>query len=363
MPEIFEDVFAYVHPKGANCNVYAFKEGNSIDLIDSGINKMGVLRWLWREMRKDGLEPRHVREIYHCHVHPDHVDADRIFQKKATKHAGDVKIYYPAPDAHRFSEGFELIQSNFDILLFHFGVFPFPKMPISKFITTTLFKSFVSYNVPDNIHQLENNQRVTLGKRKAQVITTGGHTEGHSFLFFGDEDKFLANSDNGCLNEFTSDWRKSVDSIKLAATLEPHNLIGGHDPLKIGDKKASDDFKGQFRRYDNIMRPFLVRAAPGKIVNVSDCAYRRVSWLHRLGLVNFWAHMTVFCIFTYFQEKGLGKLDLNAKGEFIFQITEDHQKFDFFEYLQQRYLSRKSKLSKHREGSICEDIIQYFPAS
>ncbi len=52
--QIFEDIYAYVHPQGANCNVYAFKDGKVFDLIDTGVALFGMYKWVIKQMKKTG---------------------------------------------------------------------------------------------------------------------------------------------------------------------------------------------------------------------------------------------------------------------------------------------------------------------
>jgi glyoxylase-like metal-dependent hydrolase (beta-lactamase superfamily II) len=85
MTKIFDDIFAFIHPKGANCNVYVLKDGNDLDMIDSGVGISLIFRWLLKAFRHSGLDPANVRNIFHCHVHFDHVGADKAFQKIASK--------------------------------------------------------------------------------------------------------------------------------------------------------------------------------------------------------------------------------------------------------------------------------------
>ncbi len=305
-------------------------------------------------MRKDGLRPENVRNIYHCHVHPDHIHADVFFQKRAEKFKDNLKIFYPKGDSHRFHPEFHLVQSNFQELQNTFGFTPYEGLSFTKILAGILLENFMGYEIPKNLTVLQDGQRISVGKRDAKFITTGGHTQGHSFLFFDDEDKILVNSDCGCINEFTSDWIKSVKAVHLAKTLKPHNLLGGHDPLKLGEKKTKDNIRGQFRRYDNMIKPFLLRAKPGKKVMISDSAYRRVGFLYKVPLVNMWAHMAVYCIFKYFVSQDLGSLSMDENGRMYFTITSNPTKYDFFEYLLQNYFDKNHNIS------ICEQTLSYF---
>jgi hypothetical protein len=64
MTRIFDDIYAYVHPKGANCIVYAFIDGNKFDLLDSGAGASIILSWLRKKMIKDGLDPFNIRIFF-----------------------------------------------------------------------------------------------------------------------------------------------------------------------------------------------------------------------------------------------------------------------------------------------------------
>ncbi len=355
MPKIFDGIYAYVHPKGANCNVYAFKDGSDIDLIDSGITKLGAVRGVWKQMRKDGIEPTNVRNIFHCHVHPDHVHADTFFQQNAVKNKGKVKIFYPKADAHRFHPNFNLTRSNFEEIKKTLPNFPLHNIRNTKFFMELFIDHYVKCETPENLQPFEDQETFIIGQRKGKIYTTGGHTEGHSFIHIDDEDNILVNSDSGCLNEFTSDWRKSVESIELGLKINPDNVIGGHDPLKLGPENAKKHFRGEYNRYDGMIKPWLFRAKAGVPITISDCAYRRVGFLWKLTPVNLWAHMSVYCNFKYFQQLDLGELSVDKNGVMFFTGSKDSDKFQFFESV------RDSIRDRSTPKTICERVLETFP--
>jgi glyoxylase-like metal-dependent hydrolase (beta-lactamase superfamily II) len=350
MVRLFDGIYAYVHPMGANCNIYAFKDGSDIDLIDTGIKRLGMFRWLWKQMRRDGLEPTNIRNIFHPHVHVDHVQSDRIFQERAVRHRGNVKVYFPQPDAYRFQHDYRVLKSNFDELNGYFQ--PYPKKFVRglRVFSTFFGDPFLHYRTPSNLIVYKNCQKLQIGNRIGQVYTTGGHTEGHSFFFFDDEDKILVNSDGWCINEFTSDFGKVLAALNLAKRLDPANLLGGHDPLHLGFEKARQDRMGSQRRLDTMLRPILMQLKPGKEIDLMYPAHRRVGMGFSVRVVQMWALMTVYCIGKTLEKFNIGRMMLSNTGDLRFFVSVDPSVQDIIDFL------RISVAEKDRSG--CEEVYQ-----
>jgi glyoxylase-like metal-dependent hydrolase (beta-lactamase superfamily II) len=323
MPKIFDDIYSYVHPKGANCNVYIFKDGEDLDFIDSGAGASIIFRWLWKSIQKDGLDPRNIRNIYHSHVHFDHIGADKIFQKKAIRNQNNVNIFYSELDNHRFTKEFSTMTSNFKELGDHFPDFPFHRLKMTKILTKLVGNTLMKYSIPENLHPYKNGEILSIGQRKAKVVTTGGHTEGHSFLAFTDQDRIVANGDATCINEFTSDFGCLLEAFYQLDTLKPTNLIGGHDKLRLGEEGTIKDLKDSRKRIDDMLRPILEQVTLGNRINISSVAYKRVGKFYKIGIANTWAHMTPYCMGKYLEKFGIGKLEITPKCIMYFHVNED----------------------------------------
>jgi len=332
MTKIRDDIFGYVHPKGMNCIVYAFTDGKYLDLVDSGIAKLGINRWLWNQMKKDGLDPRYVRNIFHCHVHTDHVHADGFFQKHNLIYNGRdsnssiierIPIHVSEQDMHRYAPTYKILQQNFIELSEHFPNFPYKKYRGTMWFINHIFEPFMQYKIPKNLIPYHDEETITLGTRKAKVITTGGHTEGHSFFHINDSDNILVYSDAGVINEFTSDWKAVLNAIIISQRIDADCVLGGHDKISDGLENARDDLAGGRRRMNEVIKPIIDQLKVGAVINVTEVARKRVGGkLYKIKVVDFWAHMTIYSFCKFLEQLNLGKLNVDQNGIMWFNVTD-----------------------------------------
>ncbi len=322
MVQIFRDIFYYPHPLGANCNVYAFKDGQHIDLIDSGVLKLGIVRQVWREMRKDGLDPYQIRKIVHPHYHFDHVQADTFFQRKAQKYGRQIDIWIPGPDRFRASPKFSMLEWNLHDLRQ-----TFPNMDTTHLTAlyrkTQGLKPLIDCPTPENIRTLNNEDLITLGKRKAKVYITGGHTEGHAFLHINDEDNILYTGDHDALNEFTCNWGNTLRSVCLAQELEPDNVFIGHNKVRLGKESAMGFINSYFAQFDDLFAKFLGKLRKGYNLNLTRLARALIGWPSKIQVLDLYAHMAIYVICKHLQALSIGELNLNEDGEMRFLIIQN----------------------------------------
>jgi glyoxylase-like metal-dependent hydrolase (beta-lactamase superfamily II) len=328
MTKLFEDVYYYRHPIGANCNVYVFKDGLDLDVVDPGISRFGIIRNVWKGMLKDGLDPHHVRSIYHTHAHFDHVQADCIFQQKSHYSANPIPVYVPSLDLFRMKPSYNLLETNFGELHNHFPKFSF--YHVRKLIYEMQFtlKPFMHYNIPQNIHSLENGQKITLGKRTGIVYSTGGHTEGHSFIYIPDDINFLLTGDHDALNEFTCNWQHTLESVRLAEKINPDNIGIGHNKARLGNKEAMNFVLSYFNQFDKLFGKLLPHFHKGRTINLTHIAHAELGWISKIGMADLWAHMGIYAICKYFEQLHLGTMDLKPPFVLTFTITEDPENID-----------------------------------
>lgn len=325
---ILKDIFAYRHPLNANCVVFVFKDGPDLDFIDTGIARFGWTRRFWKDIQRDGLDPRNIRNIYHCHYHFDHVQSDVYFQIRATRHHNNVSVYIPKPDLFRTAPSYRLLDQNYLELRNHF-----PEAPLD-FLTKVLwplrytFEPIIAAKRPKNIKSLLDGQKIQLGKRTGKVITTGGHTEGHSFIHINDEDNILVTSDHDALNEFTCNWKHTLEAVRIAEKIKPNNVFIGHNQPRIGSERALGFVNSYFGQFDKIFGPIMNMFRPNSTVNLTHIANLMMGWLHKVGPVRMWAHMSIYSICKYFEELKLGQIEIHPPGELVFRITENPEKYD-----------------------------------
>ena len=325
---VFEDIYYYCHPIGANCNVYAFKDGPFIDLIDTGISKLGILRWVISQMKKDGLSPSQVRNVFHTHYHFDHIQSNRYFEQKGSANGNHVQFFVPEPDIPRTLPNYSIINSNLKALL---EIFPNITMDrysrLIKPFHYFLWPQLISYKVPKVILPLKNGETVDLGKRKAKVIITGGHTEGHCFFQINDENNILVTGDHDAPNEFIVDWGKMIESVKIAEKINPDVVFIGHNPIRKGDA-ARDFIFGYRKRFRKLMEKISPIFKPGAKVNISTLIDKSMGYMKGLQSLRLFTFMRLFLFLKYFQKLGLVSLELKDGNLFFARVLNAMENFD-----------------------------------
>jgi glyoxylase-like metal-dependent hydrolase (beta-lactamase superfamily II) len=359
MARISPNLYAYVHPKGANCNVFLFKDGEDLDFIDSGIAIRPILSWLLKQIRADGLNPTNIRKIIHTHVHPDHIQADKFFQRQAKRNAGKVQILFPAADHPRFFPNYGIIHANEKVLEKVTHGNPIDLHPGWKIGMIALEKILLQYPKPNNLVPLSPNQHIQIGIFPGIVHTTGGHTAGHSIYEINAEEKILIGGDGGCINEFYSDFGKCVRHIEVGLSLKGERLLGGHDSLPNGPEGCEKDFRASLRRLDDLFRPILVELRAGRVINLSKISWRRVKMLGKIQMVEWWASMTHFCIARDLAKLGFGTLEIARThhiGDILFHVSNSPHIKDRIEYFHNCWNDRSISPSMQllREIEKCE---------
>jgi glyoxylase-like metal-dependent hydrolase (beta-lactamase superfamily II) len=326
--KIFDDIFYYRHPLGANANVYAFKDGGDIDLIDTGIGRFNLARRVWREMRQDGLEPTNIRRIIHPHYHFDHVQADSFFISRALKYKNNVEVFVPVPDIFRTKPDFSL--TLWSRLALEKKLKPAQIEHFRKFnwFSRALFEPLVACKTQPDILTLIDGKNIALGKRKAKVYTTGGHTEGHSFLHIDDGDNILYTGDHDAMNEYSCDWGKILNSVRLAQKISPDNVFIGHNSVKLGKDKAMGFINGYFAQFEKIFAPILSLFKSGQTINLTKIIHAKMGWLRKIKIISIWAHMGLFAIAKYLEQNGLGTFEINEQNHFEFRIEKNPAEVD-----------------------------------
>lgn len=315
--QIANDIYAYIHPIGANCAVFAFKDGNDIDLLDTGIRWPFILNDVLKKMGRDGIDKRRVRNIIHTHVHFDHIQADIYFQKHAQQHHGNVQVFFPKADSYRFAPHYDTIRSNTAHLLQYFSPAATEHYHRVSIEMGLIFNSLFRYHAPANLVPFETGAKLTLGRYKANVWCTGGHTEGHAILWLPDAPALIV-GDNDAINEPTCVFGKILESHRLCRDLYSRHfsddllLLRGHNAVLKGAKgrEWNNNWFREFTSITSKLLPYFQRQYDaGKItVNIGRILRLLTGYLGAISVVEFFAFMRVFVILKFLQEKGFGTM-------------------------------------------------------
>jgi glyoxylase-like metal-dependent hydrolase (beta-lactamase superfamily II) len=173
--EIFPDVYRITLPlpgkRPGPVNVYLFK-GEIVTLIDTGmLQTAGVLK---KALGEHGLGFSDIDRIIVTHGHPDHCGA----AKKIVK-AGRAKVAAHPEDIVAIESGMDVTRDRYKIFLKLMGV------PLSIGILLRLL--FLMFKrMADNCRVdivMRDGDEIELGKYKAKIINTPGHTKGSVCLF------------------------------------------------------------------------------------------------------------------------------------------------------------------------------------
>jgi hypothetical protein len=303
--------------------VFAFLTGNGkeFDLIDTGINRFRIHYNVINQMRKDGLDPRNVRNIFHTHYHFDHVQADTFFQKNAVRNQGNVKIYIPAPDEYRTKKEYSVGTSNIKYLTKYFGTSPaksFPTMPyVAKFAIDPFMRSDPLDKKANNLVFFKDADEFMIGNYKTKIYQTGGHTEGHSF-FYMPEIGVLHTGDNNALNEVLVSFSAVVKSMIIARQLKPEMIFIGHNEPK---KKRNDSEKWieqWFKEYTKVLNMLKPKMKNNAMINITKIMQGMAGWAFKFEVVRFFAFMQMFVILRYLEEKKYGRIELGRDNAILY---------------------------------------------
>ena len=73
--------FSQILARGFACNRFAIDNDDEIWLIDAGTSPMGRVKKLFKQMRKDGLDPKKINKVIITHGHVDHINGFPAIQK------------------------------------------------------------------------------------------------------------------------------------------------------------------------------------------------------------------------------------------------------------------------------------------
>jgi glyoxylase-like metal-dependent hydrolase (beta-lactamase superfamily II) len=168
-------------------NIYVFDDDGGWTIFDTGIGD-AVTQAAWQQMLGGRLAGRPVRRIICSHHHPDHVGMVGWLaqQTGAPLHISETEYLL----AEYYASNPEAIDGDvFRRLYLGHGV--------SAEMTEDLLSRGHNYQrittgVPDTFVALRSGASLTIGGRRFEVMTGGGHSSDQAMLFCADESLFVA---------------------------------------------------------------------------------------------------------------------------------------------------------------------------
>ncbi len=163
-------------PEG-DCHCYVIDGGRELALIDCGLQRDP--RSILAEMRKDGLDIKHLRYLLLTHAHPDHAGGCEWLQKNG------VFVMAGKEEAAVLEHGLQ-------------NVLGLEKVPPG-------FESYMEMPRIAVDHILRDEEEIQIGKLKVKALYSPGHTAGsYSFLLDVPEGKQLFCGDQVFYHGFIS---------------------------------------------------------------------------------------------------------------------------------------------------------------
>jgi glyoxylase-like metal-dependent hydrolase (beta-lactamase superfamily II) len=331
--------------------VYAFKrDDGAIDLIDTGIYYIRpVLADVVRKMARDGLDFHQVKNIFHTHGHFDHCQADKWFIERSE--FDDVKVYCPARDAWRLQRGNDArqlgyflghvknyLQFNTDEMLSRggFGSIAWQfRFFLSRFMKIPPLR-------PECIVPLHDKASIRIGDHDGSVITTGGHTDGHSFFHFPRIDTLVI-GDHDAVNELTCDYRKIIKATATIRELDPKACLIGHQGIITTREACRGTNARWFSKFRNVVGMF--RRAAEIFDNKVPASYfltKLLGYMQHINWLRYWAFQNLFVIAKFLVDEGLGTITFDeSKNDLVLDVSGAALR-DFMDNLDDRIMSMKS---------------------
>jgi glyoxylase-like metal-dependent hydrolase (beta-lactamase superfamily II) len=212
-------------------NAFLFPDGNSVDLLDCGMNSADSIAMIRSAVRQVGGSSARLRRLVVTHIHPDHYGAaGELAQKDGAElymHRLEVPMVHP-----RYLELEQLVEEVRRYLLVN-GVPAQLAETMSN--ASRALRDFVTPAAPDV--QLDGAETLRLGRRNLRVLWTPGHSPGHVCLFDRDDGMLFAGdqllpdiSPNIGLHPQSTPnpLDEYVESLRLLATLEPARVFPAH---------------------------------------------------------------------------------------------------------------------------------------
>jgi hydroxyacylglutathione hydrolase len=196
-----------------DCHIYLVDGGDEVALIDCGMASGDSLERILGNVRTEGLDPEKISKVIVTHYHMDHAGGAARFRERL-----GVEVVAPADAAPALRTGDERAVA----------------LDVAK--AAGFYAADYHFQPVEVAREVNEGDRIPVGKLELEVIETPGHCDGHvSLLLRGRERRYLFAGDavfsGGRVvlqNIHDCSIQKSAASIAKLAQLEFDALLPGH---------------------------------------------------------------------------------------------------------------------------------------
>jgi len=196
-----------------DCHIYLVDGGDELTLIDCGMASGDSLERILGNVRTEGLDPEKISKVIVTHYHMDHAGGAARFRERL-----GVEVVAPADAAPALRTGDERAVA----------------LDVAK--AAGFYAADYHFQPVEVAREVNEGDRIPVGKLELEVIETPGHCDGHvSLLLRGRERRYLFAGDavfsGGRVvlqNIHDCSIQKSAASIAKLARLEFDALLPGH---------------------------------------------------------------------------------------------------------------------------------------
>ena len=273
--------------KGISSNSSIIKNSRLI-LVDPGTN-LRRFSSLFQEIKKDGLNPKKIREIWLTHAHPDHLASAEKIQKKlkckiiCSRKAKEILV--SSSPFHTFvKKEEEEIEKLRKILGFGWKWVVSPIKWLFRFnagLTTRAMCCGIwkPLKIAKTYDEIENPE--------VEIPPLSGHTPDEVGIWIKKE-KILITGDllairGPVLNMPSSNLKSASESIRKISNLSPKAIICGHGPILYEKeiKKSLDKAKKQIRDYQRLIETHFPLHTFREVIKFYRLLPRQIPFLER----------------------------------------------------------------------------------